>query len=233
MPPKLLMLVEKTTNYLLEPMISQLRIISLWMLICFIQVGLFLSTFENFSAYKLLNFDTLLQVTVFFLFFTELALIMANIFALTIWVSAKFLKGEGSYSQTCIAFLWAMIYLTIPFGCSFLLLKFDLAIPIILKTILRLGMLASLIFGFVILLKKISTLHKLSFMRSFFTLILSAIILLPLGLFAIYINKMSGDFNSSLRTLFMLFVPISIQAIALFTFVIISTKTIERFKKRS
>jgi hypothetical protein len=197
----------------------QFRIVSLWMLICFFQTGLFFLSFEKFNLLHLIRLDSVLSISLFFLFFTILALIISNISTVAIWMSAKLLKGQGTYSQTFEAFVWAMIYLTIPFGLSFVFLQYNLPIDYLLRKFFRLVMFSSLIYGFLSMLKSISEFHNLSFFRSFFALLFSVGILFPLILLLMYFSRTFEDFNSSFRYLFILVISISIQLIALFTFI--------------
>ena len=224
----IVLLVKNGSKQAVGTLISQFRLISLWMLICFAQVGVFAMSFDNFAFSPLLNPANLMIICVFFLFFTELAWIITNISVLGIWACAKFLNGQGNYLQTYNAFLWALIYLTIPYGFCFVLLQFDLPYAFVIRKIFRLGMFASLIFGvFFVLLRNLANVQKFSFLRSFFTIFLSGVLLLPLVLFAIYVNNINGDFSSNFRTLFITIMPTSIILAATLAFIAITSKTIK------
>ncbi len=223
----------RITQYLTGPLLSQFRIIFLWMLICFIQTGLFALSFENFSFSRFLNFSSLLTLLAFFLFFIELSFIIANISAFAFWISAKCLKGRGTYSKTCVAFLWVMVYFTLPFGFSTVLIKFNWPMAFIIKKIFLIGKIASLIFGFLAMVKSLSSVHNFSLIRGFFALILGCSILFPVGLFAKYLIIASGDFDSFLRTLFVVLIPISVQLLVTFIFIFIACKMMGKWNRQS
>lgn len=163
---------ERIIHYLAERVLSQLRIASLWMLICFIQAGLFTLSLDFFHFSRFLTPLALLGIGLFYVFFTELAFLLGTISSYAIWLAAKCLKGEGTYSKTCQAFLWTMVYLTIPFSICFVCLQFDWPAAFITKKIFRIGMFASLIYGFVVMVKRLSEIHDLSIQRAFFAFIL-------------------------------------------------------------
>lgn len=169
------------THYYQSPS-SHFRIIVGLACIYFIQLSLLMLQIDSFPAYKFLTTVRGLQViALVFLSIGLYTFIGVSTSAVVFWMSAKSLKGHGSLPMTRTALLWTMIC-TIPIGFVCLLLMFIThhahltPARFIIEAVSCVGLLVSLIYGFIVILKTISETHSFGLWRALFAIILGSII---------------------------------------------------------
>lgn len=151
---------------------EHLRLVLLLASIAFIELVLFVLTIETFPKSDFLSMKGLKAALSVFLLIVVSTYALANLSTLVYWLIAKKLKGLGSLHQTRTAFMWSLVTL-IPLGVFCLLIQFTLKqsgfMPIWLavRIISYFGVLASLIYGCLTLLKTFAETHRFTLWRAF------------------------------------------------------------------
>lgn len=185
-----------------QSILAQLKIISLGILVCFIQLGLLL-----YSTNKPLDwFNTplgLLSVVFFFLFFAECAFLIAYISSFAFWIVARKLKGNGTFNETCTVLLSTALYTVIPLGFFFVFFVSSR----LFQGIASLGGIASLCYGIIRLHIQVAKIYHMSVERASVVILLGTLLQAPfVGLFFYFLMNYA-------KVLFIGVIPITIQLI--------------------
>lgn len=209
-----------------KSLLSQLSIISLGVMILFILLG-FCSWLDNVSFTPIISWKEILMIIFFFIFFVEVSFIVSSLSAFTFWICAKQLRGVGTYFQTCNALLWTIVYTILPFSLLSVFVKSVQKTNMynIACIIAFLGMVVSMIWGFVALVQKFSKIHRVSRGRAFCIWLAGINLQAPIVLLILFL------INTYKRTSFIILITIFVQVLISLAFVWIGLKLYKKIKK--
>jgi hypothetical protein len=150
-------------------------------LIYFVQFALFCLSIETMPAQAFLNIKGLIAAGWVLLLITIVVFTVVNVFIVAFWKIARNIRGTGSILETAVAFLWTLIsFLPLVFFYLISHYAFDQALlgksAVFLKIASYVGFLATLIYGFIVLLKTLSEVHRFNLWRSFFSILLGTLV---------------------------------------------------------
>lgn len=146
--------------------LSHHQLILILTLVYFIQIGTFILSLEKITLAPLFTWDGLQLIVGFFVSVGLWSFVLTYLLTLTLWIGAKCFRGAGTLPQTRGAVIWTLIS-TLPIGFFFLLTYFAFSHPnlgsfsTLLRIVSYLGIFATLIYGFNILIKTLAEIHRL------------------------------------------------------------------------
>lgn len=160
-------------HYLQHTPLLQFRLMAGLTFTYFVQASIFILSLEKITFAPLMSLDGIKLIFWFLLSvgFTSFVVIYASTFV--IWVCAKCFNGKGTLPQTRAAIIWTLVSL-IPVGFLLLLIYFTFTHPhlgrlsFVMRMACYLGILATLIYGFIVMIKTVSETHRLGLWNSFF-----------------------------------------------------------------
>lgn len=150
-------------------------------LIYFIQVCLFFLSIKTMPLHAFISIKGLEVAVLLLLSLAEVVFFGINFSIIAFWMTARQMRGTGSLLHTAVAILWTLISF-LPLGFFCLLLQFafdqkDLGKSVaLLKTTSYLGFFGTLTYGFIVLLKTLSEVHRFRLWRSFFSILLGTLV---------------------------------------------------------
>ena len=154
-------------------------------LVYFIQIGAFILSLEKITFAPLFSLNGLKLIIWFFIQVGMRSFVITYVFTLALWATAKSFTGLGTLPQTRGAVIWTLIS-TIPIGFFLLMVNFAFRHPglgsfsPLIRIVSYAGILATLIYGFIILLKTMTQAHGFGTGRAFFSTILGLILFLAI-----------------------------------------------------
>ena len=167
---------------------THFRVIAALSVIYFIQISIFILSIDRIPSSAFFSFKGLQAIPLLLLLIGLATYTLINMSTLIIWICTKWLKGKGSLPQTRSALLCAAICST-PIGFFCLLFQFTfnrpnlegIAIPI--NIISFIGLISVLISGLIVMVKVLSRVHKITILRSLFSIIFGNLLLFVLLFF--------------------------------------------------
>lgn len=172
-------------RYLHHSALSHHQLMLMLALVYFIQIGAFILSLEKITFAPLLSLEGLKLILWFFILVGMRSFVIIYVFTLVLWATAKAFKGVGTLPQTRGAIIWTLIS-TIPIGFFLLLINFAFRSPSLgsFSTLIRIvsyaGILATWIYGFIVLNQTVAETHHIGTQRAFFSTVLGLILFLAI-----------------------------------------------------
>ena len=176
----------KIVRYLDRSLKAQLRIITALALIYFIQASIFMLSLDKITLAPLFTPKGLLLIIYAFLTIGIGAITAIYASTLAIWTGAKVLDGQGTLTQTRAAVIWTLVW-SIPIGFFLLVIYLTIRQPdhglvaLLMRIVSYLGVLATAIYGFIVLLKTISEVQSFGLSRALASVIFGVLLLAAIG----------------------------------------------------
>ena len=172
----------EVVRYLHQSQSSHFRIIGALAFIYFIQLSTYVLFLEKLTFAPLLSLKGLQLILYVLLFLGIGSFVAINVVTLMIWLGAKCMNGQGTLLDTRAAVIWTFVGL-IPIGFFLLLLYFVFRhqnleqVGLVIEIASYLGLLITLVCGFIILLTTISETHRFGLWRSFLVVVLGVVMI--------------------------------------------------------
>jgi hypothetical protein len=179
---------KEVIRYLHQSPISHHWLMLMLSAVYFLLIGTFVLSLDKILAAPLLSLNGLILIPLFFAAVALQSFVIIYVVTFTIWAAAKCFHGKGTLVQTRGAIIWTLIS-TIPAGFFLLLINFAFnltdmgSVPILIRMISYAGVLATLIHGFIVMLKTVAETQRFSLWSAFFATLLG-LILFSVVLFA-------------------------------------------------
>lgn len=186
----------KGVQYLQEAPFSQIWIMLGLCILYLIQVGAFLLSIEDYSLSFLLTYKGFLLLVYASLFLGVAAFVVVQASSLSIWLGARCIGGRGTLPQTRAAVVWTFTG-SIPIGffwvllyCAFRFRDILGKAAAILGAFSYVGVLATVIYMFTLLLITVSETHQMGRLRAFVTIVFGMLIFVLMGYALLQVYKL-------------------------------------------